>query len=81
MALYILAKHKGTHITNLTRAAIFLSEEGKGFLIVGTQKRAEGLISSSKNSWSWSSAKKTLRPNNSYLTTESCGPIPLQFVL
>lgn len=50
MALYILAKHKGTHITNLTRAAIFLSEEGKGFLIVGTQKRAEGLISSSKNS-------------------------------
>lgn len=50
MAPYISAKRKGTHITNLARAAIFLSEEGKSFLIVGTKKRAEGLISSSKNS-------------------------------
>nr|YP_010920459.1 ribosomal protein S2 [Philotheca fitzgeraldii]WAJ53229.1 ribosomal protein S2 [Philotheca fitzgeraldii] len=50
MAPYISAKHKGIHITNLTRTARFLSEacdlvfdaagRGKLFLIVGTKKKA-----------------------------------------
>nr|YP_009561597.1 ribosomal protein S2 [Commiphora gileadensis]QAT19686.1 ribosomal protein S2 [Commiphora gileadensis] len=50
MAPYISAKHKGIHITNLTRTARFLSEacdlvfdaasRGKQFLIVGTKNKA-----------------------------------------
>nr|YP_009229467.1 ribosomal protein S2 [Aquilaria sinensis]YP_009459428.1 ribosomal protein S2 [Aquilaria yunnanensis]YP_009562051.1 ribosomal protein S2 [Aquilaria malaccensis]YP_009672554.1 ribosomal protein S2 [Aquilaria crassna]YP_009993130.1 ribosomal protein S2 [Aquilaria beccariana]YP_009993399.1 ribosomal protein S2 [Aquilaria rostrata]YP_009993488.1 ribosomal protein S2 [Aquilaria subintegra]YP_010427332.1 ribosomal protein S2 [Aquilaria agallochum]YP_010427426.1 ribosomal protein S2 [Aquilaria c len=50
MAPYIYAKHKGIHITNLTRTARFLSEacdlvfdaasKGKQFLIVGTKNIA-----------------------------------------
>nr|YP_010919424.1 ribosomal protein S2 [Muiriantha hassellii]WAJ51934.1 ribosomal protein S2 [Muiriantha hassellii] len=50
MAPYISAKHKGIHITNLTRTARLLSEacdlvfdaasRGKLFLIVGTKKKA-----------------------------------------
>nr|QUS53836.1 ribosomal protein S2 [Medicago ruthenica] len=50
MAPFILGKRKGSHITNLTRTARFLSEacdlvfdaasRGKQFLIVGTQKKA-----------------------------------------
>nr|YP_010613597.1 ribosomal protein S2 [Melilotus officinalis]WAR69228.1 ribosomal protein S2 [Melilotus officinalis] len=50
MAPFISGKHKGTHITNLTRTARFLSEacdlvfdaasRGNQFLIVGTKKRA-----------------------------------------
>ncbi|KAD5960525.1 hypothetical protein E3N88_11997 [Mikania micrantha] len=49
MAPYISAKHKGIHITNLTRTARFLSEAcdlvfdaasgGKQFLIVGTKSK------------------------------------------
>ncbi|MBA0749321.1 hypothetical protein Gogos_003266, partial [Gossypium gossypioides] len=50
MAPYISAKHKGIHITNLTRTSRFLSEacdlifdvasKGKKFLIVGTKNKA-----------------------------------------
>ncbi|XP_049378198.1 30S ribosomal protein S2, chloroplastic [Solanum stenotomum] len=50
MAPYISAKHKGIHITNLTRTAHFLSKDcdlvfdatsrGKQFLIVGTKNKA-----------------------------------------
>ncbi|KAM3398060.1 hypothetical protein P3S68_001574 [Capsicum galapagoense] len=50
MAPYISAKHKGTHITNLTRTVHFLSEacdlvfdaasRGKQFLIIGTKNKA-----------------------------------------
>nr|YP_010918384.1 ribosomal protein S2 [Diplolaena drummondii]YP_010918471.1 ribosomal protein S2 [Diplolaena obovata]WAJ50027.1 ribosomal protein S2 [Diplolaena drummondii]WAJ50114.1 ribosomal protein S2 [Diplolaena obovata] len=50
MSPYISAKHKGIHITNLTRTARFLSEacdlvfdaasRGKLFLIVGTKNKA-----------------------------------------
>jgi small subunit ribosomal protein S2 len=56
MAPYISAKRKGTHITNLTRMAHFLSEacdlvfdaasQGKNFLIIGTKKRAADLVAS-----------------------------------
>lgn len=54
MAPYISAKHKGIHITNLTRTARFLSEacdlvfdaasRGKQFLIVGTKNKAADLV-------------------------------------
>nr|AKT74018.1 ribosomal protein S2 [Corsia cf. boridiensis SPL470-2] len=56
MAPYISAKHKGIHITNLTRTARFLSEacdlvfdassRGKNFLIVGTKKKAVDSVAS-----------------------------------
>ncbi|CAN6446778.1 unnamed protein product [Victoria cruziana] len=56
MAPYISAKHKGIHITNLTRTAHFLSEtcdlvfdvasRGKHFLIVGTKDKAADSVAS-----------------------------------
>ncbi|KAL9408987.1 hypothetical protein AB3S75_047386 [Citrus x aurantiifolia] len=54
MAPYISAKHKGIHITNLTRTTRFLSEAcdlvfdaasgGKQVLIVGTKNKAADLV-------------------------------------
>nr|YP_009861279.1 ribosomal protein S2 [Stylochaeton bogneri]QIU82969.1 ribosomal protein S2 [Stylochaeton bogneri] len=56
MAPFISAKHKGSHIINLTRTARFLSEacdlvfdaasRGKHFLIVGTKKKAADSVAS-----------------------------------
>ncbi|CAN6440837.1 unnamed protein product [Victoria cruziana] len=56
MAPYISAKHKGIHITNLTKTARFLSEacdlvfdvasRGKHFLIVGTKDKVAGSVAS-----------------------------------
>ncbi|CAN6454786.1 unnamed protein product [Victoria cruziana] len=56
MGPYISAKHKGIHITNLTRTARFLSEtcdlvfdvasRGKHFLIVGTKDKAADSVAS-----------------------------------
>ena len=54
MAPYISVKHKGIHITNLTRTARFLSEtcdlvydaasRGKQFLIVGTKNKTANSV-------------------------------------
>uniref|UniRef100_UPI00315CF4A6 ribosomal protein S2 n=1 Tax=Pyrola atropurpurea TaxID=642525 RepID=UPI00315CF4A6 len=54
MAPYILSKHKGMHIINLSRTARFLSEacdlvfdaasRGNQFLIVGTKKKVADLV-------------------------------------